>query len=378
MKRDYYEILGVGKNASQDEIKTAYRKLALKYHPDKNPGDKSAEERFKEINEAYEMVSDVQKRQQYDSFGHAGVGTAPPPQGGAGGVYGDAGDYSNVGDIFGDIFGDVFGGAGGGARRSGGGASRNRKGADLQYDLELSFNDAAKGIEIPLEIPRQELCAVCHGSGAKAGSSSKTCTQCKGSGQVRYAQGFFSFAQTCPKCKGEGQVIETPCQSCRGQGRVKGTNKVTVRIPPGVDEGTSLRVTGAGDMGSKGGTPGDLYVVIRLKKDARFTRVDDDLHTEVDISFIKAALGGESEVETLEGKVKVKIPPGTQVGTTFRIREAGFPHLGRRGKGDLLVKTNLVVPKNLTEKQKATLRLYAQATGESVVEPSGVFKKVFG
>lgn len=373
MKRDYYEILGVGKNASQDDIKTAYRKLALKYHPDKNQGDKSAEEKFKEINEAYEMVSDPKKRQQYDAYGHAGVGTAPPPPGGGGG-YGDMGDFSNLGDIFGDI----FGGGGGGGRRSSGGASRSRRGHDLQYELELSFNDAAKGIEIPIEVPRQELCSVCGGTGAKPGTSVKTCSQCKGSGQVRYSQGFFSFAQTCPKCNGEGQVVESPCSACRGQGTKKSSHKVTVRIPPGVDDGTSLRVTGGGDMGAKGGIPGDLYVVIRMKHDPRFKRLGDDLFTEIDISFVMAVLGGESEIETLDGKVKLKVPPGTQVGTTFRIREAGFPKLGRRGKGDLLVKANIAVPKSLNDKQKNALKQYAQLTGEEYSDSHGVFKKVFG
>ena len=373
--------MGVGKSASVDEIKTAYRKLALRYHPDKNPGDKSAEEKFKEINEAYEMVSDPRKRQQYDAYGHAGVGTAgpPPPGGGAGGFPGDGGDFSNAGDVFGDIFGDIFGGGGaggGGSRR--GSSSRSRRGADLQYDIEISLSDAAKGAELPIEVPHQEGCASCQGTGAKPGTGSKTCPQCKGSGQVRYSQGFFSFAQTCPTCKGEGQIIDVPCPVCRGAGRKKNVHKVTIRIPPGVDEGTSLRVTGSGDAGAKGGPSGDLYVVIHLKRDPRFTRSGDDLHTEIDISFVKAALGGESEVETLDGKVKVKIPPGTQVGTTFRIRESGFPKLGRRGKGDLLVKANIIVPKNLTEKQKVALKQYAQAGGEDVSDAPGMFKKVFG
>ncbi|MBN1822908.1 MAG: molecular chaperone DnaJ [Endomicrobiales bacterium] len=371
MKRDYYEILGVGRNASADDIKGAYRRLAIKYHPDKNPGDKAAEEKFKEINEAYEIISDPKKRQQYDAFGHAGVGTAPPPPGGGG--YGNAGDMGDLGDIFGDMFGDIFGGG----RRSSRGGTRSRRGSDLQYELELSLQEAAAGKEIPLEVPRQEPCSACGGSGAKAGTSPKTCPQCKGSGQVRFSQGFFSLNQTCPKCRGQGQIIDSPCPTCRGIGRIKSKNKITVRIPPGVDTGTSLRVTGAGDAGSKGGPPGDLYVVIRLRRDPKFKRIGDDIHTEISISFTKAAFGGESEVDTIDGKVTLKVPAGTQPGTVFRVREAGFPKLGRRAKGDLLVKANVSVPRNLSEKQKKALKDFAHTMGEDVKD-SGVFKRVFG
>lgn len=358
MKRDYYEILGISKGAAPEDIKSAYRRLALKYHPDKNQGDKTAEEKFKEINEAYEMLSDRQKRSQYDAFGHAGVGTAPPPQGGAGA--GGFGDFSSVGDIFGDIFGDVFGRSAGRSR-----GSRSQRGADLEYSLEISLENAMHGVEVPLEIPRHETCSNCGGSGAKSGTKSKTCPQCKGAGQVRYSQGFFSFSQTCPRCNGVGEIIETPCPVCRGAGRVKGTNKVKVRIPAGVDEGTSLRVSGAGESGERGGTSGDLYVVLRLKKNDKFKRQGDDLYTELNLSFSQAVFGGEFEVDTLDSKVKLKIHQGTQPGTILRLKEKGFPHLGRRGSGDLLVKVAVVVPTTLDDRQKAALRQFAQASGES-------------
>lgn len=373
MKRDYYEVLGVGNTASIDEIKAAYRKLALKYHPDKNPGDKASEEKFKEINEAYEMISDAGKRAQYDRFGHAGVGTAPPPPGGAPQGYGGA-EYGDIGDIFGDVFGDVFGG--GASRRRP--RERSNRGRDLQFDLELSLTDAYTGTEVPLEIPRQEPCAACGGSGAKPGTSSKTCPQCKGAGQVRFSQGFFSFNQTCPRCRGEGQIIESPCPSCRGAGTSKTTHKVTVRVPPGVDEGTSLRVTAAGDAGPKGGTPGDLYVVVHLKKDPRFVRDGDDLHAESAISFSTAAFGGDIAVPTLEGSVTLKVPAGTQPGTVFRVKEHGFPKLGRRAKGDLFIKVGVAVPKNLNDKQKRALKDFAAAMGEpAAADAENIFKKVF-
>ena len=366
MKRDYYEILGVPKGARIEDIKGAYRRLALKYHPDKNPGDKASEEKFKEINEAYEMLSDPQKRSQYDAYGHAGVGTASPPPGGGGG-YGGQGFEGFGGfegqsgeDIFGDIFGNIFGG---GASR---GRGRSNKGTDLQYELELSLLDAMNGTEIPLEIPRQEVCPACKGSGAKPGTSARQCPDCRGTGQVRYSQGFFSFGQACPRCRGEGQITEHPCSTCRGAGRVKGKHRVTVRIPPGVDTGTSLRVPGAGDAAPKGGSPGDLFVVIRLRNEPHFKRVGDDLYTDLSITYPQAVLGGEFDVPTLEGHVKLKIPQGTQPGTTLRVREHGFPLLGRRTKGDFLVRINITVPKSVNEKQKSALRNFAQSMGENI------------
>jgi molecular chaperone DnaJ len=375
-KRDYYEILGVSKNAGIDELKTAYRKLALKYHPDKNPNNKDAESQLKEINEAYEALADPKKRQMYDQFGHAGVGAAPPPQGGGGG-YGDFGGFQggDIGDIFGDFIGDIFNGGG---QRRGGGSTRARRGADLRFDLELSLQDAAKGIEMPIEVPRSEVCPQCDGSGAKPGTSAKTCPQCKGQGQIRHNQGFFSFAQTCPQCHGEGKVVTSPCPSCRGTGNKKGTNKITVRIPPGVDTGTSLRVTGAGNVPGKGGVPGDLYVVISLKDDPIFTREHENLFTNLKISFPEAVFGGEFDVPTLSGKIKFKIPAGTQSSTVFRIRGEGFPVLSRHNKGDLFVKTIVDVPKTLSDQQKQALREYARSIGIKESASPNIFKKVFG
>ncbi|HBU68890.1 MAG TPA: molecular chaperone DnaJ [Elusimicrobia bacterium] len=371
MKRDYYEILGISKNASPDEVKAAYRQLALKYHPDKNSGNKEAEEKFKEINEAYEMIGDPTKRAQYDRFGHAGVGTAPPPKPGEGGGPG-FGDFSSANDIFGDFFSDVFG-----AQR-GGRSSRQKRGDDLRYDLEISFKDALTGIEVPLEIPKKDICTACGGTGARAGTTPKTCPQCKGVGQVRYSQGFFSFGQKCPQCKGEGQIIESPCRTCKGTGAVKSDHKMTVRIPAGVDDGTSLRVAGAGDLAGKGSIPGDLYVVVHIKNDARFGRQGDDIVTDLRVSFPKAALGSEYEVPTITGKIKFKIPPGTQPNTVFRVKGEGFPHLGGKGKGDLLVKVVVFVPQNLNEAQKSALHQFLQASGEADSGDSGnIFKKVF-
>jgi len=375
-KKDYYEVLGVSKGANSDELKSAYRKLALKYHPDKNPDNKDAESRLKEINEAYEMLADPKKRQMYDQFGHAGVGTAPPPPGGGAG-YGDFGGYSgsgDIGDIFGDFIGDIFSG-GGGSRR---GSSRVRRGSDLRYDMELSLLDAINGIEIAIEVNRSEACSQCDGTGAKPGTSAKPCPQCKGSGQVRYNQGFFSFSQTCPQCHGEGKVITTPCPACRGTGSKKGTNKITVRIPPGVDEGTSLRVSGAGNVPGQGGVPGDLYVVITLKKDPNFTRENDDLLTELKITYPEAVFGGDFDVPTLEGKLKLKIPQGAAAGTVFRVHNEGFPRLNKRGRGDLMVRLIVDIPKTLNFQQKQALREYARTIGIKETSSSNIFKKVFG
>ncbi|MDR3256560.1 MAG: molecular chaperone DnaJ [Endomicrobium sp.] len=382
MKRDYYEVLGVAKSASTDEIKSAYRKLALKYHPDKNPGNKEAEEKFKEINEAYEVLFDTQKKQQYDTFGHDPMGGTPGGGNPFGGQssYTYSGDFSNMGDIFGDIFGDMFGGSSG--KRSGGRASQKR-GEDLRYDIDISYLDAMKGVEISVDIPKKEICSICHGSGSKDGSAPKQCSQCKGKGHVKYSQGFFSFSQECPQCKGKGTIISNPCSECRGEGTVKKRKTIKVKIPAGIDEGTSLKVAGSGNAGSNEAPAGDLYVVVHMKSMVGFRRNEDDLYTEISISFPQATMGIEYDVPVIEGYVKVKIPPATQPGTTLRVREQGFPKLGRRNiKGDLYVKINISIPKSMNDTQKRALFEYAKSMGEipkdAKYQNDNFFKKIFG
>ncbi|MDR3111564.1 MAG: molecular chaperone DnaJ [Elusimicrobiota bacterium] len=373
MKRDYYDVLGIKKTSSTDEIKSAYRKLALKYHPDKNPGNKEAEEKFKEINEAYEVLSDIQKRKQYDTFGHEGTAGGGNPFGG-GFNADDLGDvFSNMGDIFSDFFG--------GAKTSKKSKSYYSRGQDLQRDIELSYLDAMKGIEISLDIFKEEVCPGCHGSGSSDGSASKQCPKCKGKGQVRYSQGFFSFQQDCPNCSGTGTVIANPCPQCSGSATVKGRKTVRVKIPPGVDEGTALRVTGSGNAGKNGAPSGDLHVVVHLKPEKNFKRHGDDLHTETFITFAQAAMGAEHEISVIDSKLKLRIPPATQAGTVLRIHEQGFPKLGRRSRGDLFVKINIAVPKNLNEKQKEALFEYAKSMGEIPqdvqFQNESFFKKIF-
>jgi len=365
-KRDYYEVLGVSKGAGADELKTAYRKLALQYHPDRNQGNKSAEEKFKEINEAYEVLSDAQKRAAYDQYGHSGGGAGP---GGFGGFEGAQG----FGDIFGDIFGEMFGGGG----RSGG-RGRARKGADLRFDHTVTLNEALTGTQSTLRVTRPSTCTQCKGSGAKPGTSLKTCPDCRGQGQVRVTRGFFTLAQTCPRCQGEGQIVENPCPECRGQGRVRSTENITVRVPPGVEEGTTLRVPGGGEAGPRGAAPGDLYVVLHVKADPRFERDGEDLVTARHASVPLAALGGEMEVPTLEKPVRINIPAGTQSGTVFRVRGAGMPRLQGSGRGDLHVRVIVDVPTKLTKEQKKLLADLAKTMGEETDDAGGVFKKVFG
>ncbi|MBI4057029.1 MAG: molecular chaperone DnaJ [Elusimicrobia bacterium] len=367
MASDYYQLLGVPRNATADEIKSAFRKAALKYHPDRNPGNKQAEEKFKELNEAYEVLSDTKKRQLYDQFGHAGVsaggGQAGP--GGFGGVEG-----AGFGDVFGDIFENFF---------SGGQRSRTRKGADLKYEVEISLEDAYHGTQIPVHFERTELCDVCGGLGAKPGSGLKRCTTCKGSGRVQFAQGFFSLTQTCGQCGGEGQIIETPCRHCQGSGRMRKRAQLTVRIPPGVHEGSTLRISEAGEAGGKGAQNGDLYVFIRVKAHAQFERQENDLIYSSPISFPKLAIGCTLEVPTLnKEKAKIRIPAGTQDGAVFRIREKGMPKLGQRGYGDLLVKIRVEIPRHLTDKQKEILKDFSKTLGEKEEEEGGIFKKIFG
>jgi len=344
-KRDFYEILGVNKDANDDEIKKAYRKLAMKFHPDRNPDNPKAEEHFKEAKEAYEILSDASKRSAYDQYGHAGV----DQQAGMGGAGGFGGGFA---DAFGDIFGDIFGGAGG----SRGGRSNVYRGADLRYNLEISLEDAARGTETKIRIPTMAECDTCHGSGARAGSKPETCPTCAGHGQVRMQQGFFSIQQACPKCHGSGKVIAHPCGTCQGSGRVKQYKTLAVKIPSGVDEGDRIRLSGEGEAGVNGGPSGDLYVVIQIKAHAVFQRDHNDLHCEMPISFTTAALGGEIEIPTLDGHAKIKIPAETQSGKVFRLRGKGIKGVRSSTHGDLMCHMVVETPVSLTERQKELLR----------------------
>jgi len=352
-KRDYYEVLGVAKNASEADIKKAYRRLAMKHHPDRNPDDKSAEARFKEANEAYEILTDAQKRAAYDQFGHAGVdpSMAAGGRGPGGGFYGAAGSASFA-DIFGDVFGDIFGGGGGGARRG----SQAFRGADLRYNLELSLEEAVKGTEVHIRVPTFESCETCHGSGAQPGTQASTCTTCGGHGQVRMQQGFFSIQQTCPACRGSGKVIKSPCTACHGEGRVRGTKTLSVKVPAGVDEGDQIRLGGEGEAGQNGGPGGDLYVQVRLKPHDIFKRDGDDLHCEMPLSFVTAALGGELEIPTLDGRASLKIPAGTQTGQLFRLRGKGVRNVRSGQVGDLYCHAAVETPVSLTKRQKELLQ----------------------
>jgi molecular chaperone DnaJ len=340
-KRDYYEVLGVPRNASDQEIKSAYRKLALKYHPDRNPGDKPAEEAFKEAAEAYAVLGDGDKRQRYDAFGHAGLGAG-------GGPGFDPTIFSDFGDILGDFFGfgDIFG------RRRGG----PRRGTDLRYNLEISFEEAVFGTEPFIQIPRTDTCATCGGNGAAPGTSPTTCPGCGGSGQVTFQQGFFSVARTCGRCRGSGRVVAKECKDCHGHGQVHVERRIQIKIPAGVDNGSQLRVTGEGEPGAAGGPPGDLYVAIRVQDHPFFRRDGTSLICDVPVTIVQAALGGSIEVPTLNGaKTKVALPEGTQPGTVLRVRGQGVPHLGTKGRGDLHVVVHVVVPSKVTAEQRRLL-----------------------
>lgn len=365
-KRDYYEVLGVSKNATPEELKKVYRKLAVKYHPDKNPGDKAAEEKFKEAAEAYAVLSDQKKRAQYDQFGHS-MGS----QG--------FGGFNNMEDIFesfgGDVFGDIFDNFFGGSGRRGGG-SRAARGSDLQYNTEIEFEEAAFGKEMDIEVPRQETCGECNGTGAAKGTSRTTCSDCGGAGQVRVSQGFFSVARTCPRCKGEGSMVTKPCAKCQGSGRVQQVRKIHIKIPAGVDTGARLKITGEGEAGYNGGPRGNLYVQIYVKTHAYFSRNNDDVIYTLTVSFAQVALGTHIQIPTLEDTVKLKIPAGTQTGKVFRLRGRGFPNVRGYGRGDQLVQVQVETPTNLSGAERKLFEELAKLRGEDISENKTLFDKV--
>ncbi|KZX01333.1 molecular chaperone DnaJ [Pseudoalteromonas luteoviolacea] len=343
-KRDYYEVLGVSKDASERDIKKAYKRLAMKYHPDRTAGDEALEAKFKEVKEAYEVLTDSQKRQMYDQYGHAAF-----EQNGGGG-HGGFGGGADFGDIFGDVFGDIFGGGGG--RRQ----SRQQRGADLRYSLDLSLEEAVKGKDVEIKVPTWVSCEPCDGSGAKAGSKPKTCTTCHGAGQVQMRQGFFAVQQTCPTCQGTGQVISDPCNKCHGQGRVEKTKTLSVKIPAGVDTGDRIRLSGEGEAGMHGAPAGDLYVQVSVREHPIFVRDGNNLYCEVPISYTTAALGGEIEVPTLDGRANLKIPTESQTGKMFRMRGKGVKSVRSGSVGDLICKVVIETPVNLNDRQKELLR----------------------
>lgn len=362
-KRDYYDVLGVGKSADATEIKKAYRKLAMKYHPDKNPGDKEAEEKFKEINEAYEVLSDETKRRNYDQFGHEGVNGQG--FGGAGGFGGQG--FGGFDDIFGDIFGDMFGGGFGGGRPRRRGPER---GADMKQRINISFEEAAFGKKVQVKINRSEECEECHGSGAKPGTSKKTCPTCNGSGQVQSVQrtpfGNIASTRTCTECNGEGEVIDSPCTKCHGKGSIRKTKTIEVDVPAGIDDGQMIKLSGQGELGTRGGPRGDLYIEVNVDSHSIFTREGYDVYLEMPITFAQATLGDKIQVPTLDGKVEYEIPEGTQTGTVFRLKGKGIPKLRSNVRGDQYVKVTVEIPKKLNDKQKELVKEFARECGEEV------------
>jgi molecular chaperone DnaJ len=353
-KRDYYEVLSVPRDVDGNELKTAYRRLALQYHPDRNPGDAAAEDRFKEASEAYAVLSDPDKRRSYDRFGFEGVGA------GAGG-FPDFGDLGGFGDVFGDLFGDLFGGRT--TRRRPG---RGQRGADLRYNLEVELGDVVDGTETQIKIPKMRPCATCHSSGARPGTSAETCPRCRGTGQVVLQQGFFRLSRPCDACGGQGEIVRERCADCRGSGRTEGMQTIKVRVPAGVDDGTRLRLTGEGEAGIAGGPPGDLYVVISVKRHPLFERDGRDLHCEVPISFVQAALGDEIEVPTLDGKVMLRVPEGTQSGKVMRLRGKGLPSIRSAAPGDQLLHIFVEVPTKLNKRQRELLEAFAAEMGTNI------------
>ncbi len=379
-KRDYYEVLGISKGASDDEIKRAYRKMAKQYHPDLHPDDPEAAEKFKEVNEANDVLSDPQKRQRYDQFGHAGVD--PSYGAGAGGGFGGGfGGFSGEGFDFGDIFDTFFGGGMGGSSSRASSANAPRRGADISISLDISFMEACKGIKHEIEINRSETCDSCNGSGAKAGTTAKTCPECNGAGQVRFQQrtilGSMMSTRPCTKCGGKGKVIETPCPTCHGGGRVQKKKKITVNVPAGIDDGQILRVSGEGNVGTNGGSRGDLNVRISVRRDPLFERKGFDVWTEIPITYAQAVLGAEVTVPTIDGNINFKVPEGTQPDTVFRLKGRGIKKLQRDGRGDQMVKVILEVPKNLSKKQKEALEEFSQMlTDKNYEKQSGFFDRL--
>jgi molecular chaperone DnaJ len=365
-KADYYEVLGVSREASDQELKSAYRKQALKYHPDRNPGDQAAEEKFKEASEAYQVLSDADKRAAYDRYGHAGVSGAGPS--GFGGFSGSV----DLGDIFGDLFGEMFN-VGGGQQRQ----TRQRRGEDLRYDLTIDFEDAIFGKETEVRIRRFESCVICHGSGSASGRGPSVCPQCQGRGQIRYQQGFFSVARTCSACGGAGAIVSDPCATCHGETRVAKEAKLHVKVPPGVEDGTRIRYSGEGDTGRSGGPSGDLYIVLSIRSHDFFQRDGQDLRCVIPVSFPQAALGAEIEIPGIDGAVSLKVPEGTQSGKELRIRGRGVPYLNEKGRGDLVVKVVVQIPKKLTRAQRELVTQLAESLAiENKPTAPGLIDKV--
>ncbi len=372
-KIDFYELLSVSRDASDAELKTAYRKLAMQYHPDRNPNNPEAEEQFKACSEAYQVLSDPEKRAAYDRYGHAAFTGGGPGAGGPFAGGGFSGNPQDLGDIFGDLFGEMFSGGGGNGRR----ASRVQRGRDVRYDLTLEFEEAVFGKEREITVRRMDACGECKGTGAAKGKAPITCTQCGGRGQQRFQQGFFSVARTCSVCQGTGTLIVDPCQVCRGETRVQGEHKIKVKVPAGVEQDTRIRYGGEGEAGKFGGPAGDLYVVLNVKAHEFFERDGDDLHCVLPISFPQASLGTEVDIQTMEGLESIKVPEGTQSGREFRLRGKGVPHLNERGKGDLIVEVRVETPSKMTKQQKELMRQLAETmTVNNVPHSRGLFEKV--